>query len=595
MRKTLLAATVASALCGAATAQTIDEFPIPTAASSPQAITAGPDGNLWFTEQAADKIGRMTTSGTVTEFPIAVSVSGSLFGITAGPDGNLWFPDLLSKKVGKITTGGTVTEYPVTLPHSFISGGITPGSDGALWFTANSGFFNPRGIGRVDTSGNAVVYDVWGSQCCYFADDGPFGVAAGSDGALWFTAGRDVGRIETGGFAMPMAGLGSGFAGAMIAAGPDGNLWFTDGSGNQIVRLTTAGAPTGFPVPTANSAPAGITAGPDGNLWFTESAGNKIGRITPFGAITEFPLPTKAASPSGIAAGPDAALWFTESSANNVGRITTGSAAPPAVTSVSPTSGPGGGGTAITLFGSGFVAGATLHVGDLAAANVTVVDSGTITATTPALPAGNLFDIVVTNPDMGSGSLSAGWFADFGDVPQPHIFHAAIEAIVRARITTGCGAGIYCPDDSVNRSAMAKFILRGKHGPYYYPPRPTSPAYYTFADVDSTNPLYQWIYELAAEAITTGCGGGNYCPSAPVTRDAMAVFLLRGKNGSSFLPPDATGAVFGDVQTTTYLARWIEELGNEGIAQGCGGGNYCPGQTVTRGEMAKFLRRAFGL
>lgn len=595
MRRSLLATAVAGALCGAAAAQTIEEFPIPTAASSPQGITTGPDGNLWFTEQAADKIGRMTTSGTVTEFPIAVSISGSLFGITAGPDGNLWFPDLLSKKIGKVTPDGTVTEYPVTLPHPFSSGGITAGPDGALWFTANSGFFNPRGIGRVDTSGNSVVYDVWGSTCCYFADDGPFGIAAGADGALWFTAGRDVGRIETIGFAMPMANPGSGFAGAMIAAGPDGNLWFTDGTGNQIVRLTTAGGATGFPVPTAGSVPAGITAGPDGNIWFTESAGNKIGRITAIGVITEFPLPTKSAGPAQITPGPDGALWFTESSGNKIGRITVSSGTPPTVTSVSPTSGPAAGGTAVTLTGSGFVAGAAVHFGDLAATDVAVVDLETITATTPPLPAGNVFDIVVTNPDTGSGALPGGWFADFSDVPPSYLFHTAIEAIVRARITTGCGGSNYCPADPVNRSSMAKFILRGKHGPYYFPPRPTSPAYYTFADVNSTNPLYQWIYELAAEAITTGCGGSNYCPSDPVTRDAMAVFLLRGKKGSSFPPPDATGTVFGDVQTTTYLAKWIEELFHEGITSGCGAGNYCPGSPVSRGEMAAFLKKGFGL
>jgi len=178
-------------------------------------------------------------------------------------------------------------------------------------------------------------------------------------------------------------------------------------------------------------------------------------------------------------------------------------------------------------------------------------------------------------------------------VPQAHPYHAAIEAIVRARITTGCGGGDYCPSSPVNRSEMAKFLLRGKRGRYFLPPRPTSPTYYTFADVSSTNPLYQWIYELAAEAITTGCGGTLYCPDAAVDRASMAVFLLRGKNGSSFAPPAATGTAFADVQTTTYLARWIEALGAAGITSGCGGGDFCPVQPVTRGEMAKFLRKTF--
>jgi virginiamycin B lyase len=72
-----------------------------------------------------------------------------------------------------------------------------------------------------------------------------------------------------------------------IAAGPDGALWFTEGIG-KIGRITTAGVATEFPVPTVASQPGEIAAGPDGALWFTELAASKIGRITTAGAITEF-------------------------------------------------------------------------------------------------------------------------------------------------------------------------------------------------------------------------------------------------------------------------------------------------------------------
>ena len=85
----------------------------------------------------------------------------------------------------------------------------------------------------------------------------------------------------------------------------------------------------------------------------------------------------------------------------------------------------------------------------------------------------------------------------------------------------------------------------------------------------------------------------------------MSVFLLKGKNGSSFLPPVATGDDFCDVLSTTFLGRWMEQLKLEQVTQGCGsvpcprlGGtqpNFCPLGTVTRGEMAPFLVRAFGL
>jgi len=103
-------------------------------------------------------------------------------------------------------------------------------------------------------------------------------------------------------------------------------LWFTEASGNNIGRITTAGAITEYPIPTTGAYPIGITAGPDGALWFTEESGNNIGRITTAGAITEYPIPPTGAYPIGITAGPDGALWFTELTGNNIGRITTAGA-----------------------------------------------------------------------------------------------------------------------------------------------------------------------------------------------------------------------------------------------------------------------------
>src|ERR1700693_1270861 len=79
--------------------QTITEFPVP-AGHYPIEITAGPDGNLWFTGEP-NLIGRMTVEGVVTEFPIPTPNSG-LAGIAAGPDGNLWFLEGSANKVGRI-------------------------------------------------------------------------------------------------------------------------------------------------------------------------------------------------------------------------------------------------------------------------------------------------------------------------------------------------------------------------------------------------------------------------------------------------------------------------------------------------------------
>src|SRR6185436_11779124 len=80
---------------------TITEYPVPTA-GSPQDITAGPDGNMWFTEIAGNKIGRITPAGVITEFPVPTAASKPV-GITAGPDGNLWFGEGDGNKIGRIT------------------------------------------------------------------------------------------------------------------------------------------------------------------------------------------------------------------------------------------------------------------------------------------------------------------------------------------------------------------------------------------------------------------------------------------------------------------------------------------------------------
>jgi hypothetical protein len=267
----------------------------------------------------------------------------------------------------------------------------------------------------------------------------------------------------------------------------------------------------------------------------------------------------------------------------------------PAVTSISPTSGPAAGGTSVTITGTDFVDGATVSFGGTPATNVVFVDSSHLTCTAPARPAGTLSDVVVTNPGPAAGTLTKGWFADFADVPQAYLYHGAVEKIVRAGITTGCGGGKYCPNDAVTRDAMAVFILRGEHGSAYNPPAATGTV---FSDVTTGTFLAKWMEQFGVEGISTGCGGGSpppYCPTASVTRDGMAVFLLRGKHGSTFNPPAATGTVFGDVSVSTFLAKWMEQLSAEGITSGCGGGNYCPGGTVTRGEMAKFIRLTFGL
>jgi len=131
-----LAVTVAMAICSwpaIADAQNVTEFPIPSPASGDQPIAgvaAGSDGALWFTEPGANKIGRITTAGTITEYAIPTSRSVPV-GIAAGSDGALWFAEGIGNKIRRVTTAGTFTEYVIpTSPGTPI--GIAAGPDGAL-------------------------------------------------------------------------------------------------------------------------------------------------------------------------------------------------------------------------------------------------------------------------------------------------------------------------------------------------------------------------------------------------------------------------------------------------------------------------------
>jgi uncharacterized repeat protein (TIGR01451 family) len=265
---------------------------------------------------------------------------------------------------------------------------------------------------------------------------------------------------------------------------------------------------------------------------------------------------------------------------------------PPEMTGITPTSGPASGAIAVTASGDHFEAGATVSIGGVPAGNVVVAGPTEITATAPPLPPGTLNDVVTSNPDGQSGELLRGYFADFTDVPASHGFHGGIEKIFRAGITAGCLPGDYCPDDLVDRTSMAVFLLRGRNGGGFQPPAATGDL---FTDVPLGTDQGAWIEELSRQGITSGCSATEYCPGGLVSRATMAVFLLRAKHPPGYRPPAATGAVFTDVPLGMYLGDWIEQLSREGITTGCGGDKYCPAGLVTRGEMAVFLSRTFNL
>jgi hypothetical protein len=180
----------------------------------------------------------------------------------------------------------------------------------------------------------------------------------------------------------------------------------------------------------------------------------------------------------------------------------------------------------------------------------------------------------------------------FVDVPDQHWAAAWINELYHEGITSGCSENplSYCPEENVTRAQMAIFILRSMHGSTYVPPSSTS----SFSDVPSSYWAAAWINELYHEGITSGCGVDPlvFCPDQTVTRAQMAVFLLRAKHGSTYLPPDSAN-IFSDVDSQHWAKNWINQFYTQGFTHGCTQNplSYCPDNNVTRAEMSIFLLR----
>src|SRR5262245_36210390 len=323
---------------------TLNTFACPTAGSAPSGIVDGPDGNLWFTEANAGKIGRITPGGVVTEFLIPTPGSSPL-SIVVGSDGNLWFTEVNAFQIGRITTSGVVTEFP--LPSTgFKPISITAGPDGALWFTemnANNPstdlpisqppVFEPTShpifggkVGRISTAGAVTEFAIpTGAD----PNGTPNGITSGPDGNLWFTERNSsdhpaIGRLTpTGAYSEFLITNVLFSQSGSITVGPDGNLWFTvSGYPGYVGRITTNGAFSQFG-DFGTNLPHDITVGPEGNLWLTnydQQFGDpaEITRVTPAGVVTQFPLADSAGGPFGITADHNGNLWFTELVANKI-------------------------------------------------------------------------------------------------------------------------------------------------------------------------------------------------------------------------------------------------------------------------------------
>lgn len=278
-------------------------------------VAFAPDGSLWFAgagyAEGTTVVGRVSASGEVVEFEIPPSSrASSLFGanaIVAGVDGAMWFTERNADAIGRIDASGQVARYP--LRHASKPDQIVAGPDGALWFTeSKSGM-----VGRITTTGQITEFRL-GQR------SRPEGIAVGSDGAIWVAASRAnrIVRLTTGGDRTVFR-LARRTEPHDIVAGP-GGLWFTEGSYqlsgtngvNKLGRIGLDGTVKQFRVP-ARFGTGVIAIGPKSSAWFT--TGPRLGAIESISANGEVDgrvclneactLP-----PSSLAFASDGTLWF---------------------------------------------------------------------------------------------------------------------------------------------------------------------------------------------------------------------------------------------------------------------------------------------
>ena len=288
------------------------EHKIPTFAAHAGGIKVGPDSALWFVETTAQQIGRISTDGVVSEFPLldgGITEGQGFLGV--GPDGALWFNEDNANKLGRITLTGEITEFDLPEGIAPIRELITA-PDGNLWVTSRGG----NAIVKFATDGTIVAQYALPKE-----RSNPTGMIVGPDKALWFVEGgaNQIGRLTTDGQLTEYPIPDENSFPLRLTVGPDNAVWFTMFGVNKIGRIDSDGKITSFDAP--DMGPVGITTGADGAIWFTGYSSTEIGRMTIDGVLTKFAVPTYAGVPYHIIAGPDGSLWFTEQEGNLIGQV----------------------------------------------------------------------------------------------------------------------------------------------------------------------------------------------------------------------------------------------------------------------------------
>lgn len=299
---------------------TIKEWAVPSKGGHPHDPAVGSDGALWFTEQMANKLGRLDPkTGEIKEYPLPGQNAGP-HGLVADRDGNIWFTANFGGYIGKLDPRtGHVDQFKMTSdkaddPHSLVFD-----RNGIIWFTVQGGNM----VGRLDpASGKMTLKEVPTESAL------PYGIQVNSKGVPIFCelGTHKIGAIDPKTMAITDYNLPDTARPRRLAIAADDSVYFTDFKSGRLGVLNTAnGAVKMYSSPGGpDSNPYGIVITPDGMVWYSES-GVKPNTIIRFDPKTQ--TFARADIPSGggvvrnMAATSDGRVYIACSGVDKVGIV----------------------------------------------------------------------------------------------------------------------------------------------------------------------------------------------------------------------------------------------------------------------------------
>jgi virginiamycin B lyase len=279
-------------------------------------LAAGQASDVWFNELMTNGIGRMDTSGKITDFPGV----GEANRLVVGQDGAIWFAVSDANRLARLGGDGSVKYFDPQTPIAAIKDApSTPKWYLPFTFGGLVGVNSDNSITVFNMPSGASASQSGGLPLVNLDNVSDVSIITGSDGAIWYTDQSAIVRLGTDGSVQEFGLLSKGTVSASLVLGADGNAWFIEKSpplasakapSDRIGRITPSGVMADFGVATSNAGITALVSGPDGNLWFSEMHGNQLGRITPDGAVTEFALPIDLSVPFTLVVTPTRDIWF---------------------------------------------------------------------------------------------------------------------------------------------------------------------------------------------------------------------------------------------------------------------------------------------